>query len=170
MGFNVPDSNCPEAVALRSGAGRGTATLDGGDEEVVPFSPGSIEEGRRYTLASIVRRQGQGEFRAAVLRAYGFACAITGCDVLDVLEAAHIVPYRGAATNHVQNGILLRADLHVLFDVGLLDFDARWRVRLDESLRSTTYGSLEGKPLRMPKEIPSRPSPEALALREENHS
>jgi hypothetical protein len=170
MGFEVPDSAAPEAVALQAGRVRETASHDAGPGTVSleAFMPGSIEDGRRYTLASIMRRRGQGEFRDAVLRAYGFACAITGCEVLDVLEAAHIIPYRGEATNHVQNGILLRADLHVLFDVGLLDFDERWRVRLDESLKSTAYAELEGKPLRMPNEDLARPSSEALALRRED--
>lgn len=51
---------------------------------------------------------------------YGGQCAVSRCNVTDVLEAAHVVPYRGALTNHTSNGILLRADLHILFDEGLL--------------------------------------------------
>ncbi|MDZ7808966.1 MAG: HNH endonuclease signature motif containing protein [Arhodomonas sp.] len=51
-------------------------------------------------------------FGETLIEAYEGRCAITGCNMLDVLEAAHIHPYRGDATNHPSNGLLLRADLH----------------------------------------------------------
>ena len=60
------------------------------------------------------------KFRDALIGAYAGRCAITGCSVLDILEAAHITPYLGPDTNHVTNGLLLRADLHTLFDTCLL--------------------------------------------------
>jgi predicted restriction endonuclease len=64
-----------------------------------------------------------------------------------VLEAAHIFPYRGPQTNHVTNGLLLRADLHVLFDLGLLRIDAdSLTVELDPILNGTSYAELSGRP------------------------
>jgi hypothetical protein len=166
QGFDVPDSQSPRALLAQRLV---PAELNKGEKSVIPdiepFAPESVEDGRRRIFASIIRRQGQGEFRQAVLRAYGFACAITGCDVPEVLEAAHIMSYAGNDTNHVQNGILLRADLHTLFDVGLMTFDPDWRVRLDESLKGTSYWTFHGMQLRLPEPESARPSGMALSRR-----
>lgn len=56
-----------------------------------------------------------------LLKAYGGKCAITGCDVLEALEAAHIYPLQGVATNDASSGLLRRSDLHTLFDLGTRD-------------------------------------------------
>ena len=80
-------------------------------------------DARRRTIAAIVQREGQPAFRQALLRAYGGACAISGCTVEVLLEAAHIVPYRGSHTNVIENGLLLRADLHKMFDLHLFSID-----------------------------------------------
>jgi putative restriction endonuclease len=131
---------------------------------VAPFDPTSVEDGRRRIQADIVARQGQGRFRRHVLAAYKARCAITGCDVEAALEAAHISPYRGAQTNAVQNGLLLRADLHTLFDLGLLAIDeASMKVVLHPSLVTSSYGDFAGKPVRMPEAAGAGPSREALA-------
>jgi hypothetical protein len=45
---------------------------------------------------------------------------VTGYSLPDVLEAAHIEPYLGTASNHVENGLLLRADIHILFDLNFI--------------------------------------------------
>jgi hypothetical protein len=76
------------------------------------FDPMGIKDARQRMFSSIVRRQGQPAFRKQLLVAYKGQCAITGCEVESVLEAAHIVPYMGLETNHPGNGLLLRADLH----------------------------------------------------------
>lgn len=77
-------------------------------------------DGRNKVMANIVRRRGQPKFRRELIQAYGGTCAVTGCTVLEILEAAHIKAYMGDHTNHVKNGLLLRADIHTLFDLGLL--------------------------------------------------
>ncbi len=77
-------------------------------------------DGRRRVLAEQVRREGQGTFRARLLEAYEGQCAITGEHTEPVLDAAHIQPYLGPASNHVQNGLLLTQELHTLFDRGLV--------------------------------------------------
>jgi putative restriction endonuclease len=87
------------------------------------FDPGNIMDGRERIVASIVIRRGQPEFRRILIRAYKGRCAVSGCDAIEVLEAAHIMPYLGQDTNHPSNGILLRADIHTLFDLGLLSID-----------------------------------------------
>lgn len=88
---------------------------------------------------------------------------MTGCTVLAVLEAAHIKPYLGEQDNHPENGLLLRSDIHTLFDLDLLGIAPdRLEVELHPSLR-TEYGDLAGVRLRCPCD--RRPSPEALKLR-----
>jgi hypothetical protein len=83
-------------------------------EEEGAFSPSGLEDARKRIIAAIVVRQGQSAFRAELLAAYQGTCAVTGCDVVEALEAAHIVPYLGPDTNHVRNGLLLRGDIHTL--------------------------------------------------------
>jgi HNH endonuclease len=89
------------------------------------FDPSDITDGRRRVMASIAQRQGQPAFRWGLLQIYGSSCAFSNCVVSHVLDAAHIVPYRGVHTNHPQNGLLLRTDLHTLFDLGLLAVDTQ---------------------------------------------
>jgi hypothetical protein len=67
----------------------------------------------------IAGRRGQTEFRKKLLEKYK-KCVVTGCDVTDVLEAAHIEPYASGGDPKVQNGLLLRSDIHTLFDLDLL--------------------------------------------------
>lgn len=92
------------------------------------FDPLDADDGRTKTERLIALRQGQPAFRNALIDAYEGRCAITGCEVREVLEAAHISPYRGTHTNHVTNGLLLRADIHTLFDRGLIRVDRNYRV------------------------------------------
>jgi hypothetical protein len=91
--------------------------------ETSPLKPGSAAEeqqARKKIQTDISRRQGGGKFRQKLLDAYGRRCAITGCDADDTLEAAHIRTYEGSDDNDMRNGILLRADIHTLFDLGLI--------------------------------------------------
>jgi hypothetical protein len=78
--------------------------------------------GDRRDLAwqQIKKRRGRPQFRDALLERYEGRCVVTGCAVASVLEAAHIDPYRGEGSNHPGNGLLLRADIHTLFDLDLL--------------------------------------------------
>jgi predicted restriction endonuclease len=82
------------------------------------------------------------------------------------LEAAHIVRYTEAGSQDVRNGLLLRADIHTLFDLGLLRIDPESRkIVLDESIRATCYAEFEGRQLRGPAAEASRPSHENLLKR-----
>jgi hypothetical protein len=157
-GFDIPDSQCKGALAARQGH-------TGEHAPDVEFDPEALSDGREYERRAILRRQGQPVFRLALLRAYDGRCAVTECGVVEVLQAAHIFPYRGAATDRVDNGLLLRSDIHDLFDLGRLGFDDGWRVRLHDDLRGSEYQALEGKRLRMPRERASRPSLKALRAR-----
>ncbi len=83
----------------------------------------NIKDEREKQLAEITKRQGQPEFRKSLLQAYHGKCSITGFDVEDALEAAHIIPFYGEQSQSITNGILLRADIHTLFDLYLLSID-----------------------------------------------
>jgi len=118
-------------------------------------------------LRDIQKRQGQAEFRARLLEAYGNRCALSECDIADALEAAHILPYLGVAANHVQNGLLLRADLHTLFDLNLFRIDPEClKVSISPKLRKTHYEWLNEKRLHSVLDH-HRPSRDALRLRAE---
>jgi len=115
------------------------------------FLPEDVEDQRNRALRSIVQRQGQREFRAALLHAYGNRCAMTGCGVVDVLEAAHIHRYMGKETNLVSNGLLLRADVHTLFDLNLVGVDTpTMRICVAPSLAGSTYEELGSRLLASP--------------------
>jgi hypothetical protein len=84
------------------------------EEDALP--PLDAEEARKRTLAEIIRREGQPAFKTKLVRAYNGCCAVTGCDELGALEAAHIHPYQGPDWNKIQNGLLFRGDINTLFD------------------------------------------------------
>lgn len=129
------------------------------------FVPDSLCDERERTLREIVQRRGQPKFREELIRSYGGQCAVTGCDALAALEAAHIVPYCGSKSNHVTNGLLLRADIHTLFDLDLIGVEPNsFIIDLAPALSQTTYWELKGKALSL-TESKIRPSKEALADR-----
>lgn len=88
-------------------------------EEADNYIPDDEDE-RESVIAQIKRRRGSQKFRDALKRLYGPSCQITGCSIFDIVEAAHIQPYRGEKDNKPDNGLLLRADIHTLFDLDLI--------------------------------------------------
>jgi len=130
-----------------------------------PFNPASMVDGRTKVLQEVVRRQGQPKFREALMAAYEGKCAITGCDIEAVLEAAHIAPYFGKDSNVVQNGLLLRADIHTLFDLGQLKISPEGRVELHKRLLGSVYAQYESRQIRRPLKKSQEPSQDALVLR-----
>lgn len=109
----------------------------------------SIADTRQAVLRTIRQRRGQKRFRDSLISRYGPRCMVTGCDLLDVLEAAHVWPYRGQEDNHPENGLLLRADIHTLFDLDQLAVDPETlTVLLSPVLEQTgSYRSLAGTAL-----------------------
>ena len=108
--------------------------------------PGEVVE--RY---SVVRaRQGQQDFRRSLIEAYGGRCAITGCALQGVLEAAHIEGYT-QQNSVVTNGLLLRADIHQLFDLGLIWIDGNYRIRVSSEVTYRQYKNLDGNHLGLPE-------------------
>ncbi len=128
------------------------------------YDPANAKDARDRVLRAIKARRGQKGFREALLAAYGGRCAVTGCAIRDVLEAAHITPYLGPEPNHVSNGLLLRADLHTLYDCGLVAIQPEaLTVVIAPSLTTSSYRKLADRPLRSPIVGGATPSRKALA-------
>lgn len=128
------------------------------------FDPGSQTDAREKVLREIVRRRGQRTFRTNLLRVYGGRCAITACTVQAILEAAHVTPYLGPETNKVSNGMLLRADIHTLWDLGLIAINPEsMTVWISPNLNGSEYEKFSGAVPLLPKAPEDRPSTLALA-------
>lgn len=84
-------------------------------------------------------RLGQGSFRVMVTDAYKRRCALTGENTLVALEAAHILPYANQGKHEVSNGLLLRADFHRLFDVGLVTVTPEFKIRVSPKIREAWF-------------------------------
>lgn len=122
-------------------------------------SPELPSDAAKRVQRAIKDRKGQPKFRKALLRAYRGKCAISGFDGEEGLEAAHIERHRNQSSNNVRNGLLLRADLHNLFDSHLITVNTeKWCVEVDEELLESAYKQYHGKPLRLPKSAAERPS------------
>jgi putative restriction endonuclease len=134
-----------------------------------------LSPGPRFGEPQLVRpRLGQGTFRVAVTAAYGGACAISGEHSLPVLEAAHIRPYSShAGTHDVTNGLLLRADIHRLFDRGYVTITPEHRFVVSQRLEQEwengkAYYAMDGKALALPSGVADRPDGAALRWHNEN--
>jgi putative restriction endonuclease len=119
-------------------------------------------------------RLGQGAFRVLVTDAYERKCAVTGEKTLPVLEAAHIKPYALQGPHRVTNGMLLRSDLHKLFDLGYITVTPDLKLEVSPRLKTEwkngrEYYAHHGQPLRVhPADLASRPSREFLSWHNEN--
>ena len=124
-----------------------------------------VDISHRDRSAQLILTAGQAAFRAALLEAYGGRCAVTGFDAAPALEGAHLRPYRGPDSNHVTNGLLLRADIHTLFDLGLLASDpVTQMIVVSKLLAGTQYEPLSSSRLVGPVEAWQRPNQEALEI------
>jgi putative restriction endonuclease len=113
------------------------------------------------------RRLGQGAFRVLVTDNYARQCAVTREHTLPVLEAAHIRPVTQSGEHLVSNGLLLRSDVHRLFDLGYVTIspDLKFRVsqRLDQDWRNgKIYYAFDGHEINIPKDPACRPDPGML--------
>ena len=104
---------------------------------------GDLDDER--VLISIKNRQGQPLFRSALLRKYDNTCCITGCKVVQILEASHIVPHSLVTDYDVDNGLLMRSDIHTLFDYNLLRVDIEGKITVSDELFGTEYMQYSGK-------------------------
>ncbi|MFC4529322.1 HNH endonuclease [Sphaerisporangium dianthi] len=113
------------------------------------------------------RRLGQRSFQAVVLGAYNRRCAVTGEKIRPVLQAAHIRPLSAGGQHRLDNGLLLRSDVHTLFDRGYLAVDPDYRLQVSPRLREE-FGNGEefykraGQSITVPEHRRDRPGREGL--------
>ena len=158
---NLPASVSPDGLSADKLLKTATVLAEAGY-----FSPASLKDEREKKLREIVQRRGQLEFRNKLVASYQGQCVVTGCNAVDALEAAHIVPYTGPLSNDITNGLLLRADIHTLFDLDLIGIHPKMlTVALGPVLKNTNYSDLEGKLLAEPNPSAARPNTEALDKR-----
>ncbi|MBT5215860.1 HNH endonuclease [Candidatus Woesearchaeota archaeon] len=113
-------------------------------------------------------RKGQPKFRKNLLKLYSSKCVITNCAIKEVLEAAHIEKHAETGINHSSNGLLLRSDIHSLFDSNKIKINPDdYTVEVDKSLKSSDYWQYNGKKINqgLNGEFPSR---EYLVTKYEN--
>jgi putative restriction endonuclease len=128
----------------------------------------------RYGEPQLVRpRLGQGTFRVAVTGAYGGACAVSREHSLPVLEAAHIRPYGSDGSHEVANGLLLRADIHRLFDAGYVTVTPEHRFVVSRRLaqeweNGRVYYDMHGREIALPGRADDHPDSELLRWHNEN--
>jgi len=137
--------------------GRGGGELGGGYGEPVPAR----------------RRLGQGTFHAVVLDAYGRRCAITAEKAVPALDAAHIRPFAEDPVHEISNGLLLRSDVHRLFDAGYITVTPEYRVEASRRMKEDfddgeSYLRLHGSRVRVPRDPGQRPGREVLAWHNDN--
>ena len=127
-----------------------------------------VEPTQRYTDRLTKVRLGQGAFRVLVTDAYERRCAITGEKTLPVLQAAHIQPFGRGGPHDVRNGLLLRSDMHTLFDLGYLTVTPEKRILVSKAIQQQftngkLYYSYHEQPLRsLPSDVARHPADEFL--------
>jgi hypothetical protein len=136
--------------------------LAGGSSATKRRTKDMIPEHRRRVLREIAQRRGQAAFRAELMAIYNERCAITGSRCIEVLEAAHIVPYADGGSTGWRNGILLRSDIHTLFDLHLITIDETGKVRVSPRLTSEDYRQYHGMMAKLPSNPKHRPTKAAL--------
>jgi putative restriction endonuclease len=119
-------------------------------------------------------RIGQASFRVSVTSVYQKRCSVTGERTLPVLEAAHIKSYSKSGPNLASNGLLLRSDLHKLFDNGYLTITPDLRIEVSARIRTEfengkEYYQFDGRNLAfVPHDANFRPKVEYLEWHNQN--
>ena len=136
--------------------------------------PGMERDRARFATPQLIRpRLGQGAFRLVITDNYDRRCAVTRERTLPALEAAHIRPYSEHGSHEPGNGILLRSDIHNLFDAGYVTvtpdhrFEVSARIR-EEFENGRHYYALHGQRINAPEDASRRPDPASLAWHNQN--
>ncbi|HSP77104.1 MAG TPA: HNH endonuclease signature motif containing protein [Myxococcaceae bacterium] len=147
------------AASLNTHKGIRLTAADASEDPYVP----NDQDHRQLVARQIRARRGQGALRQALRERFNDTCLVTGCRLPDLLEAAHISPHRGDKDNHVSTGLLLRADIHTLFDLDLLGINpTTLQLCLHPRAKDTEYAHLAGTTLACAPHLLSR---EALESR-----
>ena len=139
-----------------------------GERAVQRHTAAERVEGPVYGGEALTKlRLGQGTFRILVTDAYHRRCAVTGERALPVLQAAHIRPLSEGGVHQLDNGLLLRSDVHTLFDRGYVTVAPDFRFRASRRLKrdfdnGEFYFGLNGEPIALPDEERNRPAQDVL--------
>jgi hypothetical protein len=129
-----------------------TATVDHRNSRVV------------QSIQAVLQRRVQQSFQQALMEAYNYQCAITGCRIAPLLEATFIKRQEASDADHPSNGLILRTDLRNLYRLHLIAIDPKTLTVLTApSLAGSDYRQLQGKPVFLPAEKVKRPDPKLLA-------
>ena len=168
----VPKSWSPNIVVLKTYS---TSDAEGlqlwnaiNERRYMQTAVGIAETQSRYGNPHIIQpRLGQGAFRVMVTDIYGRRCAVTQERTLPALDAAHIRPFGDGGKHEPPNGLLLRSDIHRLFDTGYVTvspdfhFEVSGRIR-EEFENGRDYYALHGRRIDVPRERDLRPDPSVL--------
>ena len=158
---NIDDEKCsweqlishPSITEISADLEMETKTQNGTDVQ------GNAEQlvfNKVYGLVKQQIRFGQSDFRETVISTYKSICCITGCTEINSLEAAHIRPYSGQSSNTANNSLLLRADIHKLFDRFLISINpSDLTLQISDNINDDYYRSLNGKKLFKQGFVPS---------------
>ena len=174
----VPNSWAPQIVSFKTyntgddeGLGLWNAVRDRLNRQ--PLS--SITEQRpRYGEPRPIRpRLGQGAFRVLVTDIYQRRCAVTRERTLPALDAAHIRPYAEGGFHEARNGLLLRRDIHSLFDAGYVTVTPKHHFEVSDRIKEEfengrDYYDLHGESIYVPENIAQKPDAAALSWHNEN--
>jgi putative restriction endonuclease len=174
----VPANWSPNIVSFKTyntGDPEGLALWEAVNERLGQPQKASMDiEHARFGGPQLIRpRLGQGAFRVLVTDIYQRRCAVTQERTLPALEAAHIRPYGDGGEHEARNGLLLRRDIHSLFDAGYvtvtrdLRFEVSRRIR-EEFNNGKHYYALHGRAIDAPTGVGQRPDPDALIWHNEH--
>lgn len=145
------------------------------DKDSILYSVKEEEQNDNYVRKYLTKvRIGQGAFRVQLTDAYNRRCSISGEKTLPVLEAAHIKPHSESGPNKVSNGILLRSDMHKLYDAGYLTFTEDYKVEISPRIKEEfengkEYYRFHGNQLIiLPENITNRPAREYIEWHNNN--
>ena len=177
----VPESFSPNIVSIKTYS---TDQADGkalweavqyalakDDQPVRGFS--DSQQNRYGTPVLVKPRLGQGAFRVLVTDSYSRRCAISGERTLPALDAAHIRPFSDGGSHDPSNGVLLRRDIHSLFDLGYVTITPDYRFEVSRKIKEEYengrhYYALSGAEISVPHELGKRPNNDALVWHNEN--
>jgi len=126
-----------------------------------PVLQDQVGEGEVFWSSALVRqRLGQGSFRVLITDTYERHCAVTGEKALPALEAAHIQPVTQEGKHRIDNGLLLRSDIHRLFDSGYVTITPDYKFRASRKLKDDfhngeEYFRLQGRNIWVPRDSPA---------------
>jgi len=175
----VPSTWAPNIVSFKTFStedSEGLALWEAVEERFrVPSGISGLQEfGPRFGEPTVIRpRLGQGAFRLLVTDSYDRRCAVTRERTLPALEAAHIRPYSSGGEHDARNGLLLRRDLHSLFDNGYVTVTPKLHLEVSRKIKEEfsngrEYYKLHGVNVHVPERLDRKPDPTLLTWHNDN--